>query len=66
MDLKIFNRELELIGIIDNFTSLMWTRRYFKSGEFQLEAPLTFDNINILKRENIIFKGNGDTEAGFM
>lgn len=65
MDLKIFNRELELIGIIDNFTSLMWTRRYLKTGEFQLVAPLTMDNINLLKRENIIFK-NGDTEAGFI
>lgn len=65
MDIKVFNRELELIGIIDNFTSLIWTRKYFKSGEFQLEAPLTNDNINLLKRENIIFKNN-DTEAGFI
>ena len=65
MDIKVFNRELELIGIIDNFTSLIQTRKYFKSGEFQLEAPFTNDNINLLKRENIIFKNN-DTEAGFI
>lgn len=66
MELKIFNRNLELIGIIDNFTSLIWTRKYFKPGEFHLVAPLTVDTINLLKRENIIYKGSGDTEAGYI
>lgn len=66
MELKIFNRNLELIGIIDTFTSLIWIRRYFKTGEFQLVAPLTVDTINLLKRENIIYKGNGDIEAGYI
>lgn len=66
MEIKIFNRELELIGILDNFTSLIWTRRYFQSGEFQLVAPLTKDSVNLLKRENIIYKGNGDNEAGYI
>lgn len=66
MELKIFNRNLELIGIIDTFTSLIWTRRYFKSGEFQLVAPLTVDSVNLLKRENIIYKGNRDNEAGYI
>ena len=66
MDIKIFNRDLDLIGIIDNFTSLIWTRRYFKSGEFQLVVPFTQDNINLLKRENIVFKGDRDKEAGYI
>lgn len=66
MELKIFNRNLELIGVLDNFTSLIWTRRYFQTGEFQLVAPLTKDSVNLLKRENIIYKGNGDNEAGYI
>lgn len=66
MEIKIFNRELELIGILDNFISLIWTRRYFQSGEFQLVAPLTVDSVNLLKRENIVYNGNGDNEAGYI
>lgn len=65
MELYIFNRELELEGVSDDFNSLIWIRRYFKPGEFTLVAPLTDDNINLLKRENIIYK-KGDNEAGYI
>lgn len=64
MELKIFNRELELLGVIDAFTSLIWTRRYYKSGEFELHIPPTDDNIKLLKIENIIYKGGN--EAGYI
>lgn len=57
MELKIFNRNLEFIGIIEGFTSLRWVRRYYKSGEFELHCPLTIDTLKLLKKENIIYKG---------
>lgn len=57
MELKVFNRELELLGIIDSFTSLRWIRRYYKSGEFELHCLLTTEALELLKPENIIYKG---------
>ena len=48
MELYIFDRELNLINIVDNFKSLIWTRRYYKSGEFELHIPLTSENIKYL------------------
>lgn len=65
MELYIFNRNLEFQGIIDNFTSLQWTRRYYKSGEFELQCALTPESLSLLARENIIYK-KGDTEAGYI
>lgn len=66
MDIKVFNESLELIGLIDNFKSLIWTRRYSKCGDFQLVTLATEESIKLLQKKNIIYKGNGDTEAGYI
>ncbi|MEG0612655.1 MAG: siphovirus ReqiPepy6 Gp37-like family protein [Clostridium sp.] len=65
MELYVFNANVELIHIIDEFTSLIWIRRYYKSGEFELHLPLVRDNIQHLKKGNIIYK-KGDDEAGYI
>lgn len=65
MELYIFNRNLEFQGIIDNFTSLRWVRRYYKSGEFELQCTLTPESLQLLQKENIIYK-KGDVEAGYI
>ncbi|MCW6061439.1 siphovirus ReqiPepy6 Gp37-like family protein [Clostridium sporogenes] len=65
MELYIFNRELELKGILDTFTSLRWIRRYHKSGEFELHCTLNFNTLELLKKENIIYKKD-DIEAGYI
>lgn len=64
MELKVFNRELNLIGIIDSFSSLIWNRKYNSIGEFQLNILFTEENNSLLNLENIIYKDNG--EAGFI
>lgn len=64
MELKIFNRDLELIGILETFTSLRWVRRYHKAGEFELHCPLTSNTIKLLGKDNIIYIGSD--EAGFI
>ena len=65
MELYVFNRDLELQGMLDTFTSLRWVRRYSKSGEFELYCALDFNTLNLLKKENIIFKKD-DIEAGYI
>ncbi|MBD5643183.1 siphovirus ReqiPepy6 Gp37-like family protein [Clostridium botulinum] len=65
MELYIFNRNLELIGILDTFISLRWIRRYSKTGEFELHCALDSNTLELLKRENIIYKKD-DVEAGYI
>lgn len=64
MDLIVLNRELEPIGVLDNYYSFIWVKKYYKSSEFELTCLFTIDNLSLLKRDNIIYKGNG--EAGFI
>ncbi len=65
MELYIFNRNLEFKGILDTFFSFRWIRRYYKSGEFELQCALTPATLNLLARENIIYKKD-DAEAGYI
>jgi hypothetical protein len=65
MELYIYDRNLNFKGIIDNFTSFRWIRKYYKNGEFELHCDLTFDSLELLKKGNIIYKKD-DAEAGFI
>ena len=65
MELYVFDRELNFIGLLDNFFSLRWVRRYHRTGEFELHCPLNVHTLELLQRENIIWK-QGDHEAGYI
>lgn len=65
MELFIFDKNLNFKGILDTFTSLQWIKKYYKYGEFELHCKLTPENINLLQRENIVWKKDDD-EAGFI
>lgn len=65
MELYVFNRDLEFVGLLDDFTSLQWTRRYAKCGDFELHCALTPEALSLLVRENILWI-KGDPEAGYI
>lgn len=65
MELYVFDRNLNFIGITESFNSLIWVRRYNKSGDFELNCSLTDSDLSLLARGNIIYK-KGDTEAGYI
>jgi hypothetical protein len=62
MELYIFNTNRELVGIVESFEYLRWTRRYSQCGSFELKAIATQENAELLKEGNIIWK-NDDEEA---
>ncbi|PKM58666.1 MAG: hypothetical protein CVU99_17460 [Firmicutes bacterium HGW-Firmicutes-4] len=66
MELYIYNRDLELVSIVDKYESFLWKRRYTKAGEFELHCPVTFRNLELLQKGMIIHKNDGDQEAGFI
>ena len=65
MELYIFNTNRELVGIVESFEYLRWTRRYSQCGSFELKAIATQENAELLKEGNIIWK-NDDEEAGII
>ena len=66
MEIRIYNPALALQGIIDEFSSLIWIRRYQQPGEFELHTPYSQESRSLLVPENIVqkFDGGPTTEAG--
>lgn len=63
MEIRIYNRELYRIGQMENQTSLIWTRKYYEPGNFEIHAPITDENLSLLMPGNLIGK-KGSGEAG--
>lgn len=63
MEIRVYTADLNFIGIIENETSFIWTRRYFKPGEFELYCPATEYNQSLLQMGNLVTY-RGANEAG--
>lgn len=59
---KLDNKTFEVIGQINQFTSLMWPDKFNGYSTFELNAPITEENKNLIKKGNIIWCG-GDNAA---
>ncbi len=51
-----YNQQLQRLGVIDVFRSLIWTRKYYECGNFELHAPLNSRNLLLLLENNIVSK----------
>lgn len=61
MELRIYDPELNLLGITENQTSVTWTRKYYEPGTFRIYLPITQDNLNLYQLGNIVsFRGAND------
>lgn len=57
ISVTILKPDFEPIGLMNDMTSLIWTERSDDIGEFQLFCPLTKENAEMLKRENLVWRG---------
>lgn len=62
MELYVYDRDMILHGVIDEISSLIWTRRYWEAGEFKLLVPFTEKHVALLLKNRLILR-RGDTEA---
>lgn len=63
MDIFVYDKNLTLLGIIDDPISLIWTRRYWEAGEFKMLIGYSDFNRSMLAIGNIITI-QGYDEAG--
>ena len=48
------------LGVIDDYVSLIWTTRYYEHGDFQIEVPITEENVTMLAIGNYILRNDDD------
>lgn len=66
MDIYVFNKQLNRIGVIDTYNTFIWNRKYYDVGDFELHLPLVPTNLELLCIGNIICKNNDLKEAGYI
>lgn len=59
------NKNREQIGIIDLFSSVIWSRQYYGTGEFEIYCQATPKHIELLREGNFITR-NDDDEIGII
>ena len=65
INLYIYDKNLNFIGVMDDFISLRWRRKYFESGEFEINLFYDETIKRYLQEDNIIVRED-DLEAGII
>ena len=60
MNLYVLNPQYETIGIVDYYSSIIWTRRYQDAGDFEIYISATPEVIVLLKEDNIVMRDDDD------
>lgn len=55
-DVYVLNTNLETIGVIDSYKSLIWANRYWAVGDCELYVPATTENLTMLKKNYFLVK----------
>ena len=61
MELYVLNRSLERIGVIDTYTSLIWAKRYYAAGDFELYLPASAAAVELLQEDYYLQRDDDDT-----
>ncbi|PWW37404.1 MULTISPECIES: siphovirus ReqiPepy6 Gp37-like family protein [Paenibacillus] len=63
---RVIDRGFNLKAEIDDYTSLQFTRRFYRAGEFELHIPLGKQGVEELQKERIIVVNNQMHKAGII
>ena len=63
MEVRVYSQDLRFQGVSENQTSIIWHRKYFEPGEFEIHTPITSDNVNLYQFGNLVWL-QGAIEAG--
>lgn len=56
MNFYVLNEELEIIAVVDQYKSAIWTSRYSKAGDFEIYLPATPDNLSIFQKRYYVIR----------
>lgn len=60
LNIYVMNQDLQKIGVVDNYQSLIWAKRYIDFGDCEIYAPATETNLEIFQLDNYIMREDDD------
>lgn len=61
MDVYVLDKSFTPVAVIDSFNSLIWTKRYYKNGDFELYLPATNSVLNTMKKDYFLSRDDDDS-----
>lgn len=59
-DIFVLDEDLEMIGLIDSYSSLIWANRYDEDGDCELYIEANEYNLNILRKGYFLMRNDDD------
>lgn len=56
MEIIVLDDTLHELGIADTFVSVIWTRRWFEPGSFEIQAPATANNLKLFRKFRYLYR----------
>jgi len=66
VSIRVISPQFELLGEIDDYESLQFTRRFYKVGEFELHVNMDKNNTDKLQKNNLIILGSCFNKVGII
>ncbi|MFD3261850.1 siphovirus ReqiPepy6 Gp37-like family protein [Paenibacillus lentus] len=63
---RVLDPEFNLLGEIDDYESLQFTRRFYRSGEWEMHIALGKQNLEALQNDRVIVVGNDPEKCGII
>lgn len=60
IDVYVLNKDLEVVGVIDAYNSLIWANRYKTTGDCELYLPATTESLNLLQKGFFLMRPDDD------
>lgn len=54
MTADILNENMEVVGLVDDFVSFIWTERSRECGDFEIETRATLERLDVYKKKHYI------------
>jgi hypothetical protein len=63
-ELYVFDRNLNLLGIIDEYVSIIWRPAYYDIGDFEIYMGATEKAVKLLSENNYVVRSSDITVDG--
>lgn len=60
IEVNVLNSDLELIGVVDSYSSLIWANRYQKSGDCEIYISASEEALKLLAKGNYLSRDDDD------
>ena len=56
----VMDRQFTVVGLLDTFSSFIWTDRYDKAGDFELVMPVSVENIALFQNDYLVLRTDSE------